>query len=132
MAEYEHDKLESKREGSVGGEGLEVPLEAAEDTSLDRRIIFKTDAVVLSLVTIVATLEFLDKNVRVQLTPGIKQRADARAWRTPPSGACAKKHTSSGRNTRGSAPSSTLGTSARWCHACTSSTRCISAASSAP
>jgi hypothetical protein len=63
MAEYEHDtKAEPKREGPFGGE-LDIPLEAAEDTSLDRRIIVKTDAVVLTLVTIVATLEFLDKNV---------------------------------------------------------------------
>lgn len=65
MADYDHDaKFEPKREGSVGGEGVEIPLEAAEDTSLDRRIIVKTDAVVLTLVTVVATLEFLDKNVR--------------------------------------------------------------------
>lgn len=41
----------------------DVPLDAAEDESLDKRIVVKTDAVVLTLVTIVATLEFLDKNV---------------------------------------------------------------------
>ena len=56
------EKLDpSLTDGVPGGDA--AILEHAEDASLDRRIIVKTDAVVLSLITVVATLEFLDKNV---------------------------------------------------------------------
>lgn len=48
--------------------GETAVLESAEDASLDRRIIVKTDAVVLTLITLVATLEFLDKNVHTITT----------------------------------------------------------------
>lgn len=36
--------------------------DAAEDCSLDRKILLKTDLTVLSLLVVTATLEFLDKN----------------------------------------------------------------------
>ena len=40
----------------------EEDVQIASDTALDRKILLKIDSVVLTLLTLVATFEFLDKN----------------------------------------------------------------------
>jgi hypothetical protein len=46
----------------VGTDLTVAEVELAQDTKRDKKILFKIDIVVLTLVTLVATLEFLDKN----------------------------------------------------------------------
>ncbi|RSH93490.1 hypothetical protein EHS25_007846 [Saitozyma podzolica] len=46
----------------VGTDLTVAEVELAQDTKRDKKILFKIDTVVLTLVTLVATLEFLDKN----------------------------------------------------------------------
>ncbi|GAA6003268.1 hypothetical protein JCM10207_001834 [Rhodosporidiobolus poonsookiae] len=65
MATFADDKDVSTGDGS--DDVHSVPAEAyknrtPEEVKLDRRIVFKTDVIVLSMLVVVATLEFLDKN----------------------------------------------------------------------
>jgi hypothetical protein len=46
----------------VGTDLTVAEVELAQDTKRDKKILFKIDIVVLTLVTLVATLEFFDKN----------------------------------------------------------------------
>lgn len=74
------EALDEKADGVVTVETTE------EDAALDKRILRKIDGVVLTLVTIVATLEFLDKNVG----PSYKTELMSRAWPMRPSLVCGK------------------------------------------